>query len=66
MSQTDDLLANNETYAATFEPSGRSSAPARKVAILACMDARLDVFAALGLRERRRPRDPQCRRGGDR
>ena len=49
MSQTDDLLANNETYAATFAPSGRSSAPARKVAVLACMDARLDVFAALGL-----------------
>jgi carbonic anhydrase len=49
VSQTDDLLANNEIYAATFQPSGRSATPARKVAILACMDARIDLFATLGL-----------------
>ena len=50
MTETDDLLANNDEYAAAFTPRDLASAPARKVAVLACMDARLDVFAALGLR----------------
>jgi len=48
MSATDELLANNSRYAQTYpaEPSGR---PTRAVAVLACMDARMDVYALLGL-----------------
>jgi len=51
MSTTDELLANNETYAAYFERGDLATAPAKKVAIVACMDARLNVYAALGLEE---------------
>ena len=50
MSVTDDLLANNESYAETFA-GPLPMPPARGVAILACMDARLNVYAALGLAE---------------
>ena len=50
MSVTDDLLANNAEYAATF--SGPLPLPPSKgVAVLACMDARLDVYRILGLAE---------------
>ena len=51
MSATDELLANNEQYAASFDHAGLPAAPAMKVAVLACMDARLDPARALGLRE---------------
>ena len=51
MGTTDHLLANNETYAASFDKADLPAAPATKVAILACMDARLDVYGALGLHE---------------
>ncbi len=51
MSQTDDLLANNERYAASFDHADLPLPPARKVAVLACMDARLNVYGALGLKE---------------
>ncbi|WP_028057710.1 beta-class carbonic anhydrase [Candidatus Solirubrobacter pratensis] len=49
MSVIDDLLANNEVYAASFAQQRLPVAPAKKVAVLACMDSRLDVFGALGL-----------------
>ncbi len=49
MSTTDELLANNERYAASFDRGGLPLPPARKVAVVACMDARLDVHAILGL-----------------
>jgi carbonic anhydrase len=50
MSATDELLVNNEKYAASF--SGRlPPAPAKQVAVVACMDARLNVYGALGLEE---------------
>ncbi len=49
MSATDDLLANNERYAEGFDQAGLPVAPGRKLAIVACMDSRLDLFAALGL-----------------
>ncbi|TCK21612.1 beta-class carbonic anhydrase [Pseudonocardia endophytica] len=50
MSVTDDLLANNATYAAGF--SGPLPLPPSKgVAVVACMDARLNVYGALGLNE---------------
>jgi carbonic anhydrase len=51
MTATDDLLANNEAYAASFDKADLPLPPARKVAVVACMDARLHVSAALGLTE---------------
>src|SRR5205085_7960706 len=46
---TDDLVANNGAFAASA-PSGRLDIhPRRRLAIVTCMDSRLDVFAALGL-----------------
>jgi carbonic anhydrase len=48
MSATDDLLANNERYAAGYT-GPMPMLPARGVAVVACMDARLDVFGMLGL-----------------
>ena len=51
MSETDALLKNNETYAASFDKADMPGPPARKVAVLACMDARLDPARVLGLEE---------------
>lgn len=50
MSVTDELLAANARYAETFS-GPLPLPPSRHVAILACMDARLDVYRALGLDE---------------
>jgi carbonic anhydrase len=49
MSVTDELLKNNERYAASFDKGSTPLPPARGVAIVACMDARLHVSAILGL-----------------
>ncbi|MBB0229965.1 beta-class carbonic anhydrase [Streptomyces calidiresistens] len=46
---TDDLLAANRLYAQDFRDPGMDARPVRRVAIVACMDARLDLHAALGL-----------------
>jgi carbonic anhydrase len=51
MSVTDRLLKNAEAYAAAFDKGDLPLPPARKVAIVACMDARLNVYALLGLTE---------------
>ena len=51
MSVTDSLLANNERYAGTFTKADLPMHPGTKVAVLACMDARLDVHKILGLDE---------------
>jgi carbonic anhydrase len=51
MSNTDDLLANARRYAEGFDKGGLPVPPARKVAVVACMDARLDPAAVLGLAE---------------
>ncbi len=51
MSTTDDLLRNNQTYAENFDKSDLSIPPAKKTAVVACMDARLDVYRMLGLSE---------------
>jgi carbonic anhydrase len=51
MSVTDELLSNNEAYAASFDKGQLPLPPAKKVAVLACMDARLNVYGALGLSE---------------
>src|SRR4051812_46248853 len=50
MSVTDDLIANNARYAETCS-GPLPLPPAKHVAVLACMDARLDVYRALGLHE---------------
>ncbi len=51
MSITDELLRNNEAYAESFEKGDLPLPPARGVAVVACMDARLDVHKILGLQE---------------
>jgi len=51
MSATDDLLQNAGEYAASFDKGELPSQPVRKVAVLACMDARLVPSRILGLRE---------------
>jgi carbonic anhydrase len=49
MSVTDELLRNNEAYAASFTHGDLPLPPAKHVAVVACMDARLDVHGLLGL-----------------
>ena len=51
MSTTDELLANNEAYVASFDKGGLPMPPGKKLAVLACMDARLNVYGMLGLSE---------------
>jgi len=51
MTVTDELLTNNERYAAGFTKGDLAMPPARQVAIVACMDARLDPARVLGLEE---------------
>jgi carbonic anhydrase len=51
MTATDELLANNEAYARSFDNGDLPLPPARKVAVVAYMDARLNVHGALGLTE---------------
>ena len=51
MSVTDELLRKNETYARSFDKGNLPLPPAKHLAVLACMDARLDVHKILGLNE---------------
>ncbi|HET7479090.1 MAG TPA: carbonic anhydrase [Rubrobacteraceae bacterium] len=51
MSATDDLLRNNEAYAQSFDKGDLPIPPAKGVVVVACMDARLNVFGMLGLEE---------------
>jgi carbonic anhydrase len=46
-----ELLAENAEYARTFDRSKLPLPPAKRLAVLACMDARIDVHAITGLRE---------------
>ncbi|MCV7386212.1 beta-class carbonic anhydrase [Mycolicibacter longobardus] len=50
MTVTDDYLANNAEYAKTFK-GPLPMPPSKHVAIVACMDARIDVYRVLGLHE---------------
>jgi carbonic anhydrase len=50
MSATDELLANNQRYADGFS-GPLPMPPAKGVAVVACMDARLNLYALLGLEE---------------
>ena len=51
VTSTDDLLANSEQYAAGFDKGDLPSPPAKKVAIVTCMDSRIDPARVLGLEE---------------
>jgi carbonic anhydrase len=51
MSVTDELLRNNQSYSGSFKKGDLPLPPAKHVAVLACMDARLDVHKILGLQE---------------
>jgi carbonic anhydrase len=51
MSVTDDLLKNNERYVASFNRGDLPLPPGLQTAVVACMDARLSVYGALGLQE---------------
>ena len=47
----DEVLSNNARYAESFDKGDLPLPPGRKLAILACMDARLDPHRILGLQE---------------
>jgi carbonic anhydrase len=51
MSTTDALLRNNEKHASAFQKGHLPLPPAKRLAVVACMDARLDVHKILGLDE---------------
>jgi carbonic anhydrase len=49
VSVIDELLDNNRTYAASYDRQYLDIRPTLRLAVVACMDSRIDVFAALGL-----------------
>jgi carbonic anhydrase len=51
MSSTDRLLSNSQQYAARFGKGALPMPPGNHVAVVACMDARLNVYGVLGLSE---------------
>lgn len=51
MTVTDQLLENAKTYASSFDKTDLPLPPAKKVAVVACMDARLNPYGVLGLSE---------------
>ncbi len=51
MSATEEFLVNNESYAENFTQGGKPMPPAKKVSIVACMDARIETGRLLGLEE---------------
>ncbi len=51
MSVTDELLHNNDGYVKSFTKGDLPMPPGKHIAVLACMDARLDVHKILGLHE---------------
>jgi carbonic anhydrase len=51
VSPSAELIANNANYVTSFDKGSLPLPPAKKVAVLACMDARLDPAKALGLEE---------------
>jgi len=62
-----DVLTANAKYSADFGDKGKLAAsPARRFAILTCMDARLDPAKYAGLAEGDAARDSECRRTRER
>jgi carbonic anhydrase len=51
MSTTDELLRNTQEYTKGFDKGDLPMPPGKKIAVLACMDARLNVYGIFGLRE---------------
>ena len=51
MTVTDELLRNNSEFASTFSKGDLPMPPGKHLAVVACMDARLNVYALLGLEE---------------
>jgi carbonic anhydrase len=51
VSVTDDLLSNNAEFASSFSKGDLPMPPGKGLAVVACMDARLNVYALLGLEE---------------
>ena len=51
MTATDDVLKNNERYAQSFDKGSLPLPPALNMAVVACMDARLDTHKLLGIEE---------------
>jgi len=51
MSTTDELLRNNEAYAGSFAKGELPMPPGKQVAIVVCMDARLETGRMLGIEE---------------
>jgi carbonic anhydrase len=49
MATIDELLVNNQAFAASLPTRHLDVQPRRRLAVVTCMDSRLDVFAALGL-----------------
>ena len=47
----DDLLSNNRSFAAQYDRGHLDVRPSLRLAIVTCMDSRLDVFAALGIED---------------
>ena len=62
----DDLLANNTRYVEKFDRGDLPLPPGLRLAVVACMDARLDTHSLLGIGGRRRPRHTERRWRGDR
>ena len=68
VSETDKLLEIYPRYAESFDGGKLHGPPARRLAVVACMDARLDVYRILGLEpgdahvitERERSRQRRC------
>lgn len=51
MTVTEELLKNNEAYARNFTKGSLPMPPGKRIAVVACMDARLDTHRLLGLEE---------------
>ncbi len=51
MSATNELLTANQEYAENFTKGGKPMPPAKKIAVVACMDARIETGRLLGLEE---------------
>lgn len=51
MTVTEELLQNNMDYTESFDKAGLPLPPGKNVAVVACMDARLNVYGMLGLEE---------------
>jgi carbonic anhydrase len=49
MSAIDEILSNNAAYASTFDKGDLPIPPAKRLAVIACMDARVDPATSLGL-----------------